>query len=332
LPASIVLGYNWLRKSEDGHMKKKAGRIVVILWILCISAGAGALCDDAVIEFDPPDGTVFFLTVTTTTTRQADEHTPVIDVVEKHWKITYQKEDGRIRQAWEPLSVRTARDGREFIHPVHTALMAFPFTLTLGPGAEVLSIEGLAGVQARLKGQVPDTAWHSLAPLISEQMLTAGEKADWELLAGECAGRRAAAGEAWHGVATLGLAKRPGRPYFRLARVKQPIHYAGRPLLKVEEFRNTDAEALKKAAGIDALLFSAADMEAVSTWKGEEGVRKIIAGEGFRILDPRNLLLYYAYLNLKERTIFEAPGGGKSVLKLNEEREFRFSYPSQKIK
>jgi hypothetical protein len=308
-------------------MNKKTLYIICSLLFSAWIFTTVGLCGTKVFRFDPPKNTVCFLTVTTTTTRQADEHTPVIDVVKKKWKITYQKEEGRIQQIWEPRSVMTSRDGRVFTHPVHTALMEFPFTLTLAPTGEVLSVEGLAGVQARLKGRVPETAWASLAPLISEDMLSSGEAYDWKLLTGECVGKKAETGEAWQGVETLGLAKRSGRPYFRLARVRQWIPYAGRRMLKVEEFRNTDFDALKKMAGGGAADFSAAAREDVNEWKDdEEGVEKILSGQGFRIIDPENLLLYYVYLNLVEHTIFKSPGGESSVLKLDETREFRFDY------
>ena len=315
-----------MRNAETEEMKKKILHLISFFIFSTLIFTTVCLCGVKFFQFDPPNQTVCFLTFTTTTTRQTDEHPPVIDVVEKKWKITYQKKDDRIRQIWKPRSVMTSRDGREFIHPVHTALMEFPFTLTLDSGGKVVSIDGLAGVQARLKGRVPKTAWQSLAPLISEDMLSAGEAHEWKLLAGECAGRKAKVGEAWQGIEILGLAKRPGRPYFRLARVKQTIPYAGRRMLKVEEFRHTDFEALKKMAGGDIPDFSTAESKEVNEWKDEEGVRKIIAGEGFRIIDPEHLLLYYVFVRLNEQTIFTTPQGRESVMNLKEEREFRFSY------
>jgi len=325
--------------------KKKTLWFLVFLFYIVTAAAAGPVSRASLpaapdektgaksgkkFTFAPPVPVTCLLTVTTTTRRQYDENTPVIDVVKKEWKITFSKKEDLIHQTWEPLSVMTSRDGRVFDHPVHTVLMEFPFTLTLDPEGEVVSVEGLAGVQARMEGRVPETAWQSLAPLLSEDMLASGEAYDWKLLYADCLGKRAETGESWQSVESLGLAKRAGRPYFRWVKVQQPIHYAGRGKLKVSEFRNTDFEALKKAARSDIPAFSREETDRVMTWKDPEYGGIMILGEGFRIMDPETLLLYYVYLKQTEHTLFVSPEGRTSILKLREEREFHFTYPEKR--
>jgi len=294
--------------------------------LLCTIFFTAAIHADKVFTFNPPDGKKGSVTITTTTRRQLDDNQPVVDVVEKKWDITFRKKEDHFIQTWKPVSVQTSRDGREFVHPVHTVLHQFPVTYTIDLQGNILSVEGLAGVQDAMEGKVPERAWHSLAPLISEDMLAGIEKKDWKVLVEDCLGKPAKKGISWHHMETQGMAKREGRPYFRYVRVKQPIHYAGRDLLMLEEFRYTGLEALEKVSTGKKDMFTGEEIEEVRAWQGEEGIRIEVEGRGSRVLDPDTMLIYFASLTQKEHKTFKNSEGKESVLKIEETREYRFTY------
>jgi hypothetical protein len=299
---------------------------VAAMVVLCLGPAFSATEGQTpTFTFNPPDGTAWVQTITTSqtidfgaghaSTRETELRTQtVLKRTSRGYQLATTCVFAKTRS-----SLRQPQDTEERLMD---AIKGVTLTYEVDRSEGLVDVAGWETLLKRAKAALPPEAVAIVGKALEREALLAGERAEWDRSVTKFLGRRAAVGEVWLGVEDwLGPSAQMVK-YYAANKVVGKAKVGGRECLRVDSQYHTDPERLREFLGDKAedALSGAAPL----------GSQPTLEGTGRVIVDPATLLWYSASFRRSVQTEVTVPGQGTIPVTIRQSKQYQYDYQKPK--
>jgi hypothetical protein len=314
-------------KGSRGHGKgiQRLRRPIphVFLALLIGTIAAAPQAQEVHFSFNPPSGTTFIQTLKATKLSLTDQGIGRNDVSELTARVTMSRTPTGWTVVAVPESFEMTRNDRKVDHPILSALSNVTVTYALDSNGQLLSVSGYREVLDKIRATLPPGAADRLGSFLDEDALLQKERTDWNGRIGDYIGQTAEVGESWTSESDFQLPTGDTIRFHTLTKIGAEEECDDHRCVRIEFSYSSRAEGLP---GLMETIKDSLSLGSNAPISSEGDTTEVLTGGGYRLIDPKTMLVYSEEIWRTMKISTTEPGGGKTTMTVEERREYRFDY------
>lgn len=291
---------------------------IILFSVLCYSLNSQTFT----LTFNPPDTTfkeiLNIKKTTLTNDKQEKEDEIIIESQLKIWKYN----DG-YELFITPIKMNSKRNGEPFQNPLFNFLTSIPIRAILDSQGNMITVFGYESLIPRAQKELPPELIDQLILVANEEAMINKSKADWNARISNFAGQNVKIGDYFTGQGIFPIPNGDKLTFFSAIKIADTVIINDRLYLKIKFKNSSNPNDL-----IDFLNISQNKLKELFDDEANKdiSVKIKIYGEGYRIIDPKTMLIYYE-INNRTTEIYENVIGDEYTKKtIIESKEYNYKY------
>ncbi len=293
---------------------------LLLLW----ASGAFAAGDQKITFcFRPPDGTVLVETVSTTKVVDMGASTKQTQTSETKGKVTFRRMGNGYTVSATLTSMKVTRGGKPITDPMLSGLLGRTVAYDVSDDGELQRVRGIAEVLKAIRKHLPPATPRTVRDMLSEDARIQRETTEWNGRIGGFAGASVTLGETWMTTDEYPLPSGESLTFYTATTFAASQKRAGHDCVRITFRYDTDATALAKLLGK-----TAEELQSLGMLPGKppKVAGAQLTGSGYRIIDPKTMLLYDEVIRRSVVMPMDIPGKGRVTITSDETREYTREY------
>ena len=283
------------------------------LFILIITLQV-AQAQSVTFEFDPPDGYKELQTTDSTIELYVDGNKRITDTNTSKTEITYLKTENGYKIINKLVGVDATRNGNKVTSPVNDVLIGREVSFNLDDQGKIIKIDGYDTLLKEISKVVEPDKKAIFSKMLDPELLKKKTITEWDGRIGDFSGKTVKEGEKWASTSDYKLKDRTIK--YLITTVFTDVSPGS---VRIDYTYTSDKNSvsnilkeLNKDVGKD-IHISDFDINSSS-----------LSGSGYRILDPRTMLVKEENINRTISTNIRTQDGVEHNTKRSEKRDYRF--------
>lgn len=237
--------------------------------------------------------------------------------------IGIKKTDKGYSVSTQPIKMNSKRNGKEFFNPMFFFLTNIPTVGEIDKHGSMTNVSGFETLIPRAKKELPPEVIDQLILVANEESMINKTKAEWNARISDFAGQTVQLGEFFSGEGKFPLPNGETVTFFSAVKVSDTVNVNGIQCVKIRFKNSSNPADLTKF--LDKQLDELKTIYDFSANK-EVDTKVLITGEGYRIIDPKTMLIYYEINNRSIDIIDSEIGAESREVSTIETKEYRYEY------
>jgi len=308
-----------------GSVGRRAVQARSLAGLLLLWASAAYAAEDQKItfHFNPPDGTALVETVSTTKVVDMGASTKQTQRGETKGKVTFRRMGSGYTVSATLTSVKVTRNGKPITDPMLSGLVGRTVAYDVSDDGQLERVRGVAEVVEAIRKQLPPAALRTLGDTLTEDAWIQRETTEWNGRIGGFAGASVTLGETWMTTDEYPLPSGDSLTFYSATTFAANEKRAGHDCVRITFRYDTDATALAKLLGKKAEELQSLGM---LPGKPPKVAGAQLTGSGYRIIDPKTMLLYDEVIRRSVVMRMDIPGKGRVTITSDETRQYTREY------
>jgi len=295
-------------------------KFFLIVFIITIITENRVYCQSIEFSFNPPDNLSYYQTLKSTKVMDMGELGKRTEISEFRAKIDVKKDSTGFSLTTTPVSVKMLRDGQEISDPILTLLQKIVFKYTIDNEGQIISVKGFENLLDLMLESLPPQMIQPISSVLNKETLAKKEIAEWNSRIGDFAGLKTSLGQVFAGTDEFLLPTGKSATYYTVTKIAEKTKVGNDECLRITFSYNSDKAALRELFG------EVVDNISESTEAGSTNSEISIEGEGERVINPSNMLIYSEKIKRTLRMELDIPNKGKISTTRQEERTYIYEY------
>jgi len=274
------------------------------------------------LKFNPPDTTFKeILNIKKTTLINDKENKEDEIIVETQLKI-WKYNDG-YELFTTPIKMNSKRNGEPFQNPLFNFLTSVPTRAILDNKGNMLTVYGYESLIPRAQKELPKELIDQLILVANEEAMINKTKADWNARVSNFSGQTVKIGDFFTGQGIFPIPNGEKLTFYSAIKIADSVIINNKLYLKIKFKNSSNPKDL-----IDLLEIDENELNRLYDENANNNISiKIkIYGEGYRIIDPETMLIYYE-INNRTTEMYEDIRGNEFIKKtIIESKEYKYEY------
>jgi hypothetical protein len=223
----------------------------------------------------------------------------------------------------QPIKMNSKRNGQEFFNPMFFFLTNIPTIGEIDNNGNMINVTGFETLIPRAKKELSPEVMDQLILVANEESMINKTKAEWNARISDFAGETVELGEFFSGEGKFPLPNGETVTFFSIVKVADTVTLNGVDCVKIR-FKNSSNPA-DLAKFMDKTVDELKDIFNFSANKDVD-TKILITGEGYRIIDPKTMLIYYEINNRSIDIIDQEIGDESREVSTIETKEYKYEY------